>query len=111
MRGDGGPNGSRLEDGVRLIIVDSPDLAGPLVSALDVADVGAWMWVEAERALYFSPRLLDLLALPLEPQADLIRRFLHCIHPDDRKEPRTLLRCEAPAGAFEFRYRFTPPEG
>jgi signal transduction histidine kinase len=111
MHADGRPHGSRLEDHVRLVIVDSPDGAAPMVSALDAADVGAWMWVEAERALYISPRVLDLLGLPLEPQADLLARFVRGIHPDDQGPVFTLLRCQSPAGAFELRYRFTPPEG
>jgi signal transduction histidine kinase len=111
MQSDGGPRGSRLEDRVRLIIVDSPEVAAPLVSVLDVADVGAWMWVETERALYLSARVLDLLGLPFEPQTDLLSRFIHGVHPDDQETVLTLLRRESPAGAFDLRYRFTPPEG
>src|SRR5262245_46468946 len=107
MPTDGGPHRSNLEDRVRLVIVDSPDAAAPLVSALDAAEVVAWMWVEAERALYFSPRVLDLLGLPLEPQADLLRRFLHCVHLEDRQGPAWLLHRQMPDGSFECRYRFT----
>ena len=107
----GGANGSRLEDQLRLIIVDSPDVAAPLVGALEVADVGAWMWVEAERALYFSPRVLTLLGLPIEPQATLLSRFFQAVHPDDQEPVRHLLLGSTPGGAFKIRYRFTPPEG
>ena len=107
----GGHNGSRLEDQLRLVIVDSPDVAAPLVSALDVADIGAWMWVEAERSLYFSPRVLALLGLAAEPRGNLMSRFFQGIHPDDQDTVRPLLRGEATAGPFRVRYRFTPPGG
>jgi signal transduction histidine kinase len=106
-----GQNGFRLEDRLRLVIVDSPDVAAPLVSALDVAYIGAWMWVEAERALYFSPRVLDLLGVPVEPRGDLIARFFRGIHPDDQLPVRRLLAGQCPAGGFTLRYRFTPPGG
>jgi signal transduction histidine kinase/PAS domain-containing protein len=105
----GGHNG--VDDQLRLIIVDSPDVAAPLIGALDVADVGAWMWVEAERALYFSPGVLDLLGITREPRADLLTRFFHCVHLDDQEPVRDLLLRVAPEGPFRLRYRFTPPDG
>jgi signal transduction histidine kinase/PAS domain-containing protein len=107
----GGNNGSDLHDRLRLVIVDSPDVAAPLVGALDMANVGAWMWVEAERALYFSPRVLDLLGLPHEPQAGLVTRFFQSIHPDDQEPVRTLLLGARPGGSFRIRYRFRPANG
>ncbi len=93
------------------MVVDSPDVAAALIGALDIADVGTWMWVEAERALYVSPRVLDILGLPAEPQADLIRGFQRGIHPDDEGALLPLLGRQAPTGAFALRYRFTPPQG
>src|SRR5215510_8101891 len=98
MQGDGTAHPSRLEDRVRLVIVDSPDAAAPLIGALDVADVGAWMWRAAERALYFSPRVLDLLGLPLEPKGTLFERFFRGVHPDDQPSVRQLVSGQAPAG-------------
>ena len=37
------PSGPRLDGVFRLVIVESPDLAAPLVGALDAAAVGAWV--------------------------------------------------------------------
>jgi signal transduction histidine kinase len=111
MQTDRGSHEPRLEDRLRLIVVDSPEVAAPLVSALDVAEVGAWMWVDAERALYFTPRVLELLGLPLEPRENLLARYLGGVYSDDQHAVATLLRCELPAGPLECRYRFTPPEG
>jgi PAS domain-containing protein len=111
MQTGGTHNGSSLDDQLRLIIVDSPDVAAPLIAALDVAEVGAWMWVEAERALYFSPRVLELLGLPHEPQADLLARFFQSVHADDQEPVRSLLLRERPEGPFRIRYRFSPPNG
>ena len=96
---------------MRLVIVDSPRAAGPLIGALDVADIGAWMWVEAERALYFSPRVLALLGIAADPRADMLTRFFHCVHPEDQEPVRTLLLGAAPGGPYQLRYRFTPPGG
>jgi signal transduction histidine kinase/CheY-like chemotaxis protein len=110
MHMGGGQNGS-LEDQLRLIIVNSPDLAAPLVGALEVADIGAWMWVEAERALYFSPRVVHLLGIDLEPRADLMSRFLRAVHADHQEQVLPLLTGQLPAGPFRLRYRFTPPAG
>jgi signal transduction histidine kinase/PAS domain-containing protein len=107
----GGHNGSRLEDQLRLVIVESPHAAAPLIGALEVADVGAWMWVEAERALYFSPRVLELLGLAAEPRQDLLTRFSDCVHPDEREKVGRMLRGEVPAGPYKARYRFIPPGG
>lgn len=109
--GGGHFNGSRLDDEIRLVIVESPDAAAPLINALDVADVGAWMWVEAENALYFSSRVLLLLGLAPEPRGDLLERFKKGICADDFAAVAQLLHRKAPAGAFELRYRFTPPDG
>ena len=53
-------SGSRL-GAIRVVVVESPDLAAPLVGALDAADVGAWVWVEAENCLYWSPLIPNLL--------------------------------------------------
>ena len=111
MHGDEETRGSRLEDRARLIIVESPDMAAPLIDALDVADIGAWMWVEAERALYLSPRVLDLLGLSAVPHAELLTRFLDGIHADELAIVTRLVRRELDAGRFELRYRFTPPDG
>jgi signal transduction histidine kinase len=69
------------------------------------------MWVDAERALYFTPRVLELLGLPLEPRENLLARYLGGVYSDDQHAVATLLRCELPAGPLECRYRFTPPEG
>ena len=108
----GGPlNGSGVDDRLRLIIVDSPDVAAPLIDALDVADVGAWMWVEAERSLYFSPRVLDLLGLSPEPRADLLTRFFQSVHQEDQEPVRSLLLGSMSGGPFKIRYRFTPVDG
>ena len=84
MHSGGSPNG--LDHQLRLIIVDSPDVAAPLIDALDVADVGAWMWVEAERALYFSPRVLALLGIARGPKPDLLTRFFQWVHVDDQDQ-------------------------
>jgi signal transduction histidine kinase/CheY-like chemotaxis protein len=111
MACDGSSLGARLEDPVRLIVVDSPDAAAPLVDALDVAGAGAWMWVEAERALYFSPGVLALLGLPLEPRADLVARFLRSVHPEDQPQVRPLVTRQQAAGTFRVQYRFSPPDG
>src|SRR5687767_1353951 len=111
MTGAGRSNGSGLDDQIRLVIVNSPDIAAPLVNALEVADIGAWMWVEAENALYFSPRVLSLLGLDSAPQSDLLTRFVRGIHPDDRAGVRAVLDRRQPAGPFELRYRFTPIDG
>jgi signal transduction histidine kinase/CheY-like chemotaxis protein len=106
----GGPTyESRRNGEIRLVIVDSPDLAAPLVGALDVADIGAWMWVAGEGALYFSPGVLRLLDLPLHPTSDLLVRFLGCIHGEDQPAVRRLLAGEMAAGPFTLRYRFIPP--
>jgi PAS domain S-box-containing protein len=110
MKGNGGQNGS-LEDQLRLVVVDSPDLAAPLIEALDVADIGAWMWVDAERALYFTPRVLQLLGIELEPRTTLRERFLQGVHADDQDPVVDLLAGQTPAGPFRVRYRFTPPDG
>ncbi len=110
MHTAGGQNGF-LEDQLRLVVVDSPDLAAPLIGALDVADIGAWMWVEAERALYFSPRVIELLGIEIEPRADLRARFLRGVHSDDQDAVGSLLRGQMPAGPFRLLYRFTPPDG
>jgi signal transduction histidine kinase/CheY-like chemotaxis protein/PAS domain-containing protein len=107
MPADGG---SRLED-LRLVIVDSPDVAAALIGSLDIADVGTWMWVEAEHALYVSPRVLDILGLTAGPQVDLIGQFRQGVHPGDKPAVFRLLGRQAPAGPFELRYRFTPPQG
>jgi signal transduction histidine kinase/CheY-like chemotaxis protein/PAS domain-containing protein len=108
----GGPShGYRLNGDIRLVIVDSPDVAAPLVGALDVAGIGAWMWVEADNALYFSPRVLSLLGLALEPRANLLRRFIRAVHPEDQARVRRMFDREVPAGAYLERYRFTPPDG
>ena len=107
----GGYNGSGLEDRLRLIIVDSPDVAAPLVGALDVADIGAWMWVADERALYFSPGMFELLGLAREPRGDLLRRFVRSVHADDQGQIRGLLNGQMPGGRFRLRYRVTPPAG
>jgi signal transduction histidine kinase/CheY-like chemotaxis protein len=111
MHDDGSSGGARLEDPVRLIVVHSPDAAAPLIDALDVAGVGAWMWVEAERALYLSPGVLALLGMPLEPGASLVKRFLVSVHPDDQAAVKQLLAGRQPAGNFRLRYRFTPAGG
>jgi signal transduction histidine kinase/CheY-like chemotaxis protein/PAS domain-containing protein len=111
MHSSGSHNGPHLEGTVRLVIVNSPDAAAPLIGALDVAGIGAWMWVEAERALYFSPRVLDLLGLSPEPQASLLTRFFQCVHVDDQEPVRALLLGAREAGPFCIRYRFTPPHG
>lgn len=100
-----------IEGELRLVIVDSPDAAAPLISALDAAAIGAWMWVEAEGSLYFSPGVLTLLGLELEPRSDLLRRFLRSVHEEDQPLVARLLRCEMPAGPFALRYRFAPPGG
>jgi PAS domain-containing protein len=110
MKASGGQNGS-LEDQLRLVVVDSPDLAAPLIEALAVADIGAWMWVESERALYFTPRVLQLLGLDLEPRATLRERFLQGVHADDRDPIDRLVAGLTPAGPFRVRYRFTPRDG
>jgi PAS domain-containing protein len=107
----GGPNGSGLEDRLRLIIVDTPDVAAPLVRALDVADIGAWMWVVAERALYFSPGVFELLGLAREPASGLLRRFVGSVHVDDQSQVRALVNGHLPGGRFRLRYRVTPPDG
>jgi PAS domain S-box-containing protein len=107
----GGPSGSRLHGEIRLVIVESPDLAEPLVGALDVADVGAWVWIEADHALYLSPRVLDLLGLEREGERPLLARFLAAVHPDDRERVRELLECELPDGPFVIRSRFSNPDG
>ena len=111
MHASGNHNGSGLDDPLRLVIVASPDAAAPLISALDVANVGAWMWVEAERALYFSPRVLDLLDLAPEPHDDLLTRFFGSVHADDQEAVRLLLLGAMPAGPFRMRYRYAPPHG
>ena len=111
MHADEDTRESRLEDRARLIIVESPDMAAPLIDALDVADIGAWMWVEAERALYLSPRVLDLLGLSAVPHAELLTRFLDGVHSDELAVVTRLVRRELDAGRFELRYRFTPPDG
>jgi signal transduction histidine kinase/PAS domain-containing protein/CheY-like chemotaxis protein len=107
----GSNNEPGLHDRLRLVVVDSPDVAAPLIGALEVADIGAWMWVEAERALYFSPQVLDLLGLPYEPQEEVLTRFFHGIHPDDQEPVRGLLLGARPGGRFRIRYRFTPANG
>jgi signal transduction histidine kinase len=111
MTVDGPTRGSRLDGGIRLVIVESPDLARPLVGALDAADVGAWVWSQAERALYFSPRVLHLLCLPLEGDRPLLSRFLSSIHADDRSEVRRMLEEQFPAGPFLLRYRVASGHG
>jgi signal transduction histidine kinase/PAS domain-containing protein len=111
MHAGGGTDGSRLDHRLRLVIVASPDAAAPLIGALDVADVGAWMWVEAERALYFSPRMLGLLGLTADPAGDFLRRFVNGVHPDDQAPVRDLVNRRLAAGAFRIRYRFTPRDG
>jgi signal transduction histidine kinase/PAS domain-containing protein len=108
---DGSAHGSGLDGGIRLVIVESPDLAAPLVGALDAADVGAWVWAESEHALYFSPRVLHLLGLALEGDRPLLSRFLDSIHADDRPEVRRLLQDQYPAGPFLLRYRVTASDG
>jgi signal transduction histidine kinase/CheY-like chemotaxis protein/PAS domain-containing protein len=105
------PRRSRIDGEVKLVIVDSPDVAAPIVGALEVAEIGAWMWVEAETALYFSPRVLRLLGLDLEPRADLLSRFLRAVHADDRAQVRLMLDREMAAGSYVVRYRFAPPNG
>jgi signal transduction histidine kinase len=107
----GGASGSRVDGDVRLVIVESPDLAAPLVDALDVADIGAWMWVEAENALYFSPRMLALLDLDRDGDRPLLSRFLSAIHPDDREPVRRLIDRELPEGPFELRHRAARRDG
>jgi two-component system cell cycle sensor histidine kinase/response regulator CckA len=107
----GGASGSRVDGDVRLVIVESPDLAAPLVDALDVADIGAWMWVEAENALYFSPRMLELLDLDRDGDRPLLSRFLSAIHPDDREPVRRLIDRELPEGPFELRHRAARRDG
>ncbi|MBA3270209.1 MAG: response regulator [Acidobacteria bacterium] len=102
---------SHLDNEIRLVIVESPDVAAPLVNALDVADIGAWMWVEAESALFVSPRVLVLLGLTAEPRADLPQRLWRGVHADDRSPIRELMDKRSPAGPFALRYRFTPPGG
>jgi signal transduction histidine kinase len=107
----GGAPGSRVNDDLRLVIVESPDLAAPLVDALDVADIGAWMWVQAENALYFSPRMLELLDLDRDGDRPLLSRFLSAIHPDDREPVRWLIDRELPEGRFELRHRCARRDG
>lgn len=97
--------------GGRLVIVESPDVAAPLVGALDAADVGAWMWVEADHAFYFSPRMLDLLDLDRDGDRSLLSRFLHAIHPDDRELVRRMIDRELRHGPFLLRYRFAKHDG
>ena len=101
----GPPSGSRLDGDIRIVVVDSPDLAAPLVGALDAAAVGAWVWVESERALFFSPLVLELLDLERESDRPLLSRFLSAIHTNDRDLIRRLLVCDFPEGSFLLRYR------
>jgi PAS domain S-box-containing protein len=105
------PRGSRLDGEIRLVIVDSPDLAAPLVGALDAAAVGGWVWVPGDGALYFSPRVLDILGLGLEPRHTLISRYLDAVHAADRAAVREVIECRAPAGPFVLRYRFHRGDG
>jgi signal transduction histidine kinase len=107
----GPPSGSRVDGDIRLVIVDSPDRAAPLVGALDAADVGAWVWVEDERALYFSPLVLELLDLERESDRPLLSRFLNGVHADDRDLVRSLITCDFPGGSFLLRYRFQHRNG
>jgi signal transduction histidine kinase len=102
----GPPSGSRVDGDIRIVIVDSPDLAAPLVGALDAAGVGAWVWAESERALYFSPLVLDLLDLERDGDRPLLSRYLSAIHPDDRALALRLVLCDFPEGRFVLRYRF-----
>src|SRR5687767_2484 len=95
--------GSRL-GAIRLVVVESPDLAAPLVGALDAADVGAWVWVEAENCLYWSPRIPHLLGIdPHEP--DLLGTFLAMVHPDDRPGVAALIGRSLTEEFFILRFR------
>jgi signal transduction histidine kinase/CheY-like chemotaxis protein len=107
----GSPSGSRVDDDIRLVIVDSPDRAAPLVGALDAADVGAWVWIESERALYFSPRVLDVLDLERESDRPLLSRFLTAVHADDRDLVGRLVMCEFADGPFVLRHRLVRQNG
>jgi signal transduction histidine kinase/CheY-like chemotaxis protein/PAS domain-containing protein len=111
MHAGAGDDKTRLDDQLRLIIVDTPETAAPLIDALDVADIGAWVWVETERSLYFSSRVLSLLGLEAEPRHDLMTRFFAGVHPEDQEPVRTLLLGAMAAGPFTMRYRFAPPNG
>jgi len=99
-------NDRAVSRGVRLAVVESPDRVAPLVGALDAAGVGAWVWVEAEDTLYWSPRVAEILGIapddrPAAPEALLAR-----VHPDDR-QPGPAMFDET----FLIRYRFLHQDG
>ena len=105
------PSQPRLDDAIRLVIVKSPDLAGPLVGALDAADVGVWVWVEGEHCLYWSPRVPDLLGFDPPDDVDLLNRFVNAVHPDDRAGVRQLIRGELREEIFLLKFRFLDRTG
>lgn len=100
------PGGSRLDGAIRLVIVETPDLAAPLVGALNAAEIGAWAWVEAEKCLYWSPPLVDILGIDVSPVHDLLSRFLRQIYPDDRSDVARLIKRQWSGDSFRLRFRF-----
>src|SRR5688572_3530822 len=99
------PSGPRLAGAFRLAVVKSPDLAAPLIGALDAADVGAWVWVEAEGCLYWSPRIPDLLSFTTAGTDDLPSRFVKAVHHDDRSAVLALIAGDWQGDSFQMRFR------
>ena len=105
------PGGSRLDGAIRLVIIEHPDLDAPLLGALNAAEIGAWAWVEADKCLYWSPRVVDLLGIELDPVDDLLSRFLRHVHRDDRPEVARMIAREWRGESFKLRFRFQSPRG
>ncbi|MGE0040505.1 MAG: ATP-binding protein [Vicinamibacterales bacterium] len=104
-----GPGGRAAPHRFRIVVIESPDRAAPLVGALDAAEVGAWAWIEADATLHWSPQVAEILGLAGDaPLADPVA--LHeRVHPDDRA--RLARALDESADSFFVRYRFLHRDG
>ncbi|MGE0039663.1 MAG: ATP-binding protein [Vicinamibacterales bacterium] len=106
-----GSRGRASSHGFRLTVVRSPDSAAPLVGALDAAAVGAWVWVEADATLYWSPQVAEVLGVEAAGTDQAPGAFLARVHPDDRPRLRHLTSRDAADATFLVRYRFLHRDG
>lgn len=80
--------------------------------AVDAAQVGAWDWDLATRALRWDDRLLRVFGVDRETWGGTIEAFNALVHPDDvPRVTAALERAVETCGEFAAEYRVLSPEG